>query len=246
MTTEKIDKINHDQDDNALICIDLDRTLTKGTAYYPTLPNESIPENIDDAIALIKSHSPLWDACQPKNSKAWLNMIRNGLRKGYKFAITSFNDCPKLVPIVLHLIGLTHKEIEQIYIEAWYQPCRDEGKTKHIQNAMQHFGFTDPKRVVLLDDKEENCAIAREKLGVYAIDVPREKDCDEEHFYQLQVLLHGMNSTLKKIKEMFFNGVNKRSSIDHDLTELRDIITKAQNYQGLYFSLHHYYASTDD
>lgn len=46
---------------------------------------------------------------------------------------------------------------------------------------------------------------------------------------------------LEKTKKIFLTEINKRAIVEYDLTDLIDIVTKAQNFQGLYLTLHLYY-----
>lgn len=141
-----------------------------------------------------------------KNQAQTLQVMRAILANGQNLACTSFTHYPEVIAPILHRIGLSPMEVSKVFIQGGYpldrkphtpienarpiiagNPGHPDRKEQHIQAAMRHFGTSDPRRVVLLDDTEKNCVKARAD-GHTALTVGKEHNPNPWYLHEARLI----------------------------------------------------------
>lgn len=175
-----------DANGNFALITQPDVVASKGTGAPPeqiaALLDNQIPDDFDPQKKQITG---------PKHGTQMCAAIRNALQNGTRVAITSFTKYPEVIEPTLEKIGLTKDEIAKIYIVGGF-PSHGKpdgspnGKQEHIEQAMKHFGITDPKNVMVVDDTENNLKKAEEKQSIpkeNLVSVPKDINPENKSYF---------------------------------------------------------------
>ncbi|WP_341788835.1 MULTISPECIES: hypothetical protein [unclassified Rickettsia] len=162
-----------------LLCLDVD-----GTIFFKSLHNYlgekltidhkfgiSITEKlkIQYTDEFLRNPSLGW-----RNEKRLVTLIKKAWLSEYEVALVSFNDYPQAVEYAmtkilkedvekLHIVSYLPEALKQYYM---VHPVCD--KQKHIEEAMQKVGVTNPANVLLIEDTLYNVEAAK-KAGMKAV-----------------------------------------------------------------------------
>ncbi|WP_367364439.1 HAD family hydrolase [Candidatus Tisiphia endosymbiont of Nedyus quadrimaculatus] len=151
------------QSDKTLLCIDWDGTIVKDSlhnALYSTFLDHE-----DCVNRFLADETTNW-----KNKDILVELLKKALTIGCHIAIVSFGSYPDWIKYALKQLALESTLLEKIYVVSHPHGNNYEGKQEHIEEAKKHFGVSDNKKVVLIDDDSDNVDIAR-KNGMQGIDV---------------------------------------------------------------------------
>ncbi|WP_341747877.1 hypothetical protein [Candidatus Tisiphia endosymbiont of Dascillus cervinus] len=150
------------QSDKMLLCIDWDGTIVKGSLHNALSSTFNRKNCVDQFLA---DETKNW-----KNKELLVELLQKALTIGCHIAIVSFVSYPDWIKYALEQLALESTLLEKIYVVS--HPRRDdyEGKQEHIEEAKRHFGVSENKKVVLIDDDPNNVNIAK-KNGMQGIHV---------------------------------------------------------------------------
>ncbi|MDD9334991.1 MAG: HAD family hydrolase [Rickettsiaceae bacterium] len=150
------------QSDKMLLCIDWDGTIVKGSLHNALSSTFNRKNCVDQFLA---DETKNW-----KNKELLVELLQKALTIGCHIAIVSFGSYPDWIKYALEQLALESTLLEKIYVVS--HPRRDdyEGKQEHIEEAKRHFGVSENKKVVLIDDDPNNVNIAK-KNGMQGIHV---------------------------------------------------------------------------
>jgi hypothetical protein len=162
-----------------LFCLDFDQTIVKGHFHNALMKSGGRPGNHESNIEMIEQllDNPEYGL---KNGAAMKQFIQTALGNGHKVAVTTYSLFPEVCTPTFLRMGLSTDEIAQIPCVAFLPKDQSQGKTQHIQQAMQLTGITDKSSVVLVDDSENNCQVAHTS-GCLFVKVPESKDAKPDY-----------------------------------------------------------------
>ncbi|MDR0330015.1 MAG: HAD family hydrolase [Rickettsia sp.] len=141
------------QSDKMLLCIDWDGTIVKDSLHNALNATFNYQDCVDRFLA---DETKNW-----KNKELLVELLQKALTIGCHIAIVSFGSYPDWIKYALEQLALESTLLEKIYVVS--HPRRDdyEGKQEHIEEAKRHFGVSENKKVVLIDDDLNNVNIAK-------------------------------------------------------------------------------------
>ncbi|WP_375331955.1 HAD family hydrolase [Candidatus Tisiphia endosymbiont of Temnostethus pusillus] len=152
------------QSDKMLLCFDWDKTIVKGSLDNALNATLNYQDCVDRFLA---DETKNW-----KNKELLVELFQKALTIGCHIAIVSFGSYPDWIKYALEqLLGSTLSK--EIYVVSHPRRNDYEGKQEHIEEAKRHFGVSENKKVVLIDDDPNNVDIAK-KNGMNGIYVPKE------------------------------------------------------------------------
>lgn len=151
------------QSDKMLLCIDWDGTIVKGSLHNAL--NTTFLNHEDCVNRFLADETTNW-----KNKDLLVELLKKALTIGCHIAIVSFGSYPNWIKYALKQLALESTLLEEIYVVSHPRRNGCEGKQEHIEEAKRHFGVSENKKVVLIDDDLDNVDIAR-KNGMQGIDV---------------------------------------------------------------------------
>lgn len=158
------------QSDKMLLCIDWDGTIVKGSLHNALNTTFNYKNCVDLFLA---DETKSW-----KNKEPLVELLQKVLTTGCHIAIVSFGSYPEWIKYALKQLALESTLLEETLLKKFYivsHPRRDgcEGKQEHIEEAKRHFGVSENKKVVLIDDDLDNVDIAR-RNGMQGIHVAKD------------------------------------------------------------------------
>ncbi|WP_341761634.1 HAD family hydrolase [Candidatus Tisiphia endosymbiont of Thecophora atra] len=152
------------QSDKMLLCIDWDGTIVKGSLHNALSTTFNYQDCVDQFLA---DETKNW-----KNKELLVDLLQKALTIGCHIAIVSFGSYPEWIEYALkQLLGSTLSK--EIFVVSHSRRNGYEGKQQHIEEAKSHFGVSENKKVVLIDDDKNNVDIAKEN-GMHGIHVTKE------------------------------------------------------------------------
>ncbi|WP_341751550.1 HAD family hydrolase [Candidatus Tisiphia endosymbiont of Piscicola geometra] len=140
------------QSDKMLLCIDWDGTIVKGFLHNALNATLNYQDCVDRFLA---DETKNW-----KNKELLVELFQKALTIGCHIAIVSFGSYPDWIKYALEqLLGSTLSK--EIYVVSHPRRNDYEGKQEHIEEAKRHFGVSENKKVVLIDDDLNNVNIAK-------------------------------------------------------------------------------------
>lgn len=211
-----------------LLCLDVD-----GTIFFKSLHNYlgekltidhkfgiSITEKlkIQYTDEFLRNPSLGW-----RNKERLVTLIKKAWSSEYEVALVSFNDYPQEVEYAMTKI--LKEDVEKLYIVSYLpvalkkyymvHPVCD--KQKHIEEAMQKAGVTNPANVLLIEDTLHNVEAAK-KAGMKAVLIEPKDTSFKIAFDALRELnkIHGIeNVDLEEpLTEPEFEGSDKDVNMD--------------------------------
>ncbi len=153
------------QSDKMLLCFDWDKTIVKGSLDNALNATLNYQDCVDRFLA---DETKNW-----KNKELLVELFQKALTIGCHIAIVSFVSYPDWIKYALKQLALESTLLEKIYVVSHPRRNDYEGKQEHIEEAQRHFGVSENKKVVLIDDDPNNVDIAK-KNGMNGIYVPKE------------------------------------------------------------------------
>ncbi|MFP3017586.1 MAG: hypothetical protein ACEY3E_01450 [Candidatus Tisiphia sp.] len=144
------------QSDKMLLCIDWDGTIVKGSLHNALNATFNYQDCVDQFLA---DETKNW-----KNKELLVDLLQKALTIECHIAIVSFGSYPEWIKYALEQLALEYKStlLEKIYVVSHPRRNGYEGKQEHIEEAKSHFGVSENKKVVLIDDDKNNVDIAKE------------------------------------------------------------------------------------
>lgn len=137
---------------NILLCFDWDKTIVKGSLDNALNATLNYQDCVDRFLA---DETKNW-----KNKELLVELFQKALTIGCHIAIVSFGSYPDWIKYALEqLLGSTLSK--EIYVVSHPRRNDYEGKQEHIEEAKRHFGVSENKKVVLIDDDLNNVNIAK-------------------------------------------------------------------------------------
>ncbi|WP_342259674.1 hypothetical protein [Candidatus Tisiphia endosymbiont of Metellina segmentata] len=147
-----------------LLCIDWDGTIVKDSLHNDLNVTLNYQDCVDRFLA---DETKNW-----KNKELLVELLQKALTIGCHIAIVSFGSYPDWIKYALEqLLGSTLSK--EIYVVSHPRRNDYEGKQEHIEEAQRHFGVSENKKVVLIDDDPNNVDIAK-KNGMQGVYVTKE------------------------------------------------------------------------
>ncbi|MCC8377712.1 MAG: HAD-IA family hydrolase [Rickettsia endosymbiont of Graphium doson] len=109
-----------------------------------------------------------------RNEKRLVTLIKKAWLSEYEVALVSFNDYPQEVEYAMTKI--LKEDVEKLHIVSYFPEALKQyymvhpvcDKQKHIEEAMQKAGVTNPANVLLIEDTPHNVEAAK-KAGMKAV-----------------------------------------------------------------------------
>lgn len=244
-----------------LVCFDFDRTIIVGHSFHYFMNERKIlPYQLNE-----KNQDECLTTCGFTNRALTRAAIQTALANGHLVAITSYTIYSEFILYTLKKLGLSEKELSQINIIAGMpidennlsmdevatrSPYDGIGKRLHIQKAIQSAkeqGISiDNENVILIDDDEENIALAQ-KDGHKTILVPDRKrevesslNVNELKEYRLKILEERQNF-LFKLNE-YIGNFSEQAIKEHQ----EELMVRSFNIRVLNRVNHLYHEYNDD